>query len=619
MNVAVQPRAGAVHDAAWLTPALRALSAEALLDHFRTRTTPSLFVVEDVVETTPEKIAGVMIGDFTFNQERYSLGKTFDWRENPSRDAEWHILLHKFYYAVGLARTWKQTGDNAFARRALDLIASWIGSGVPEGFIAADVTGRRLQNWVYAWTILLHAKAFTPALQCAFLRSVHAQTSWLRHNLHAKRNHRTLELYAIFLVSTAFPELADATEWRCFSLEALTANAQADFQPDGVHCEQSTHYHCIALRNFLHVVRLARLNRIELDDALIDVLRRALHFAAAIHRPDGEIPAASDADGGSYLDMIGEGAFLLDCFLPPQGSIHFPDSGYVVLRTPSPSGGDAHFLLLDAGPLGDGNHGHLDALSVEIHSFGKALIVDPGRYTYDETGAVNWRVAFRGTAAHSTVQVDGLDQARYASGERKWKIKGPLAQSRVLAFHTGGAVEHAHAEVLSAEYAAKHQRHIFLVNACYWLVLDLLTSPEQHSYSLRYQLASSFAHAPLVTRSKACVLAAQDAAIHIAASATGAGHIEQGWISRLYGQRTPAPRLCFTTRGNDIALATLIAPPQSSLALGPLTFADGRATIAVHDGATAERHDLDVNLTGACRLTRNLADSREELLAVGPC
>jgi hypothetical protein len=59
--------------------------------------------------------------------------------------------------------------------------------------------------------------------------------------------------------------------------------------------------------------------------------------------------------------------------------------------------------------------------------------VDPGRYTYSEAGEVNWRVHFRGTAAHNTVCVDGRNQTRYAP-------KADQGASR----HAQGQVRHKH-------------------------------------------------------------------------------------------------------------------------------------------------------------------------------
>jgi hypothetical protein len=107
----------------------------------------------------------------------------------------------------------------------------------------------------------------------------------------------------------------------------------------------------------------------------------------------------------------------------------FPDAGYTCCAAPGaewPQHTQAQHLVLDCGPLGEGNHGHFDCLSFELAAHGRSLVVDPGRYTYSEAGEVNWRVHFRSTAAHNTVCVDGRNQTRYAPKP----IKEPRATPR---------------------------------------------------------------------------------------------------------------------------------------------------------------------------------------------
>ncbi|WP_386117862.1 heparinase II/III family protein [Thiohalocapsa marina] len=88
------------------------------------------------------------------------------------------------------------------------------------------------------------------------------------------------------------------------------------------------------------------------------------------------------------------------------------DSGYVRLQA-----GPA-VALLDCAPIGPDylpGHAHADTLSFELSLFGQRVIVNGGTSRY---GSGPERLAERGTAAHSTVQVDGAESSEVWGGFR---------------------------------------------------------------------------------------------------------------------------------------------------------------------------------------------------------
>ncbi|MDA9291255.1 heparinase II/III-family protein [bacterium] len=62
------------------------------------------------------------------------------------------------------------------------------------------------------------------------------------------------------------------------------------------------------------------------------------------------------------------------------------------------------------GENGPGGHGHNDVSSVIVHSYGKAVLHDPGWYTYYKDKEK--RDFFRSTSQHNTIMIDGEEQAR---------------------------------------------------------------------------------------------------------------------------------------------------------------------------------------------------------------
>jgi len=581
----------------WRAP-FDTLDDGALLAHFQSPRAVHYFPVVDADETRPEKINALMQGCFEFNGETHTLYNPPDWLRNPSKDIEWHILLHKFYYAVGLGLEFKRSGETRYAQRWAELLNSWMAS-TPPGFIAADVTGRRVQNWIYSYYFFVTHGTAAAAIETAFHRRLllclHEQVEYLCNNLAPKRNHRTLELCAIFLAGVVFPEMRSAAHWREFALDQTLDNLARDLLGDGVHCELSTDYHHLVLRNVLNVRRLAAMNSVSVPVAMDQALQSALEFSLHVHKPDGVVPSLSDGDSRSFLELLQTGAELYDRAdmlyvatrgaqgSPPKPRVaHFLASGYSILRSHWGLGAadfaDAQYLVFDCGPLGEGNHGHFDCLSFELAAFGRSLIVDPGRYTYSEAvgedDGVNWRVHFRGTAAHNTVCVDGRQQTRYipkpvkqpagdAHGVRgRHKISGPAPEARLLERFHAAHLDLLHGQARSHEYDALHQRCIVFVDRSYWIVCDWLRADSEHDYVLNFQLGAHAERHTELSQSDGLRMHSPGLLIAQPKRARVRHTLGAGWVSCRYGDKQPAPTLRSSMTARNADFDTLLVPWQ---------------------------------------------------------
>jgi hypothetical protein len=301
-------------------------------------------------------------------------------------------------------------------------------------------------------------------------------------------------------------------------------------------------------------------------------LEAACEFLLHVQRPDGLIPALSDADIGNYSDLLELAAVIFNRpdFLyaataglggnPPRATCpNFPDGGYYIQRSGWGDKGtsfrDEKYLVFDCGPIGAGGHGHYDLLNIEVAANGRPLIIDPGRFTYAEDEA-QWRRRFKGTAAHNTVCVDELDQIPYHRG----KPKGPLAQGRLLERTTAPDFDVLCGEAHSPAYEAIHTRRIFFIAGEYWLVVDSLRGRVPHTFDLRFHLTSA-----------AWNRCARIAGPHNSGIRTPElvllfePHSElvlrQGWVSPLYGIKEVAPVVSVVSQGEaGTDFFTLIVP-----------------------------------------------------------
>ena len=571
------------------------LDDAALLAHFRGARGVSYAPVADADETRPEKIDAIVQGVFNFNGETHRLSDPIDWLNNPSADVEWHILLHKFYYAVGLGLAFERTGNAVYVQRWVELIDGWL-RVTPPGFIAADVTGRRVQNWIYSLPLIIGPTArdsgasIRPDFHRRLLNSLHEQVEFLCANLTDKRNHRTLELVAIFLAGVVFPELKRSAHWRAFALEQFVANLASDLLPDGVHCELSTDYHHLVLKNALNFRRLAAANGVAVPASFDECLQRGLEFSLHVHKPDGTVPSLSDGDARGFLDLLREGAGLFGradmLYVATQGRegtppservAHFDSSGYHIVRggwrDENKPFADAQYLVFDCGPLGEGNHGHFDCLNFELAAFGRSLIVDPGRYTYSEAGNTNWRVRFRGTAAHNTVCVDGKEQTRYepkpikpgtrhAAGTLRHKISGPAPDAQLLECCHSAAFDLLHGQARSHEYDAVHERCIVFVDGRYWIVSDWLRASSEHHYTLNFQLGAQAEGRTRLHTGDSTRLHSPGLLLLQPARPGHSTQLQPGWVSSRYGDKQPAPALQTSVRAQDADFDSVLVPWQ---------------------------------------------------------
>lgn len=612
------------------TEPFRDWEPERILDYFASRKHIRYFPVPDEKEVTREKTDRVVAGEFDFNGECHRVESANEWLRNPSSDIEWLILLHKFYYAAGLGIAYQESKDESYASRWVELTSTWIDT-VPLDFLPSDVAGRRIQNWIYAhyyFVTLSCPKCVTPAFYLSFLSSLNAQVRYLREHLTPARNHRTLELCALFWVAVVFPEFQDSSEWLEYARAELLHNMQTDLLPDGVQCELSLDYHHIVLRNYLSARRLAAMNDVRMPSSMDGLIQKALIVAIYAHNPAGIVPALSDGDRTDYRYLLQQGYDLYQkpemLYVATNGalgkaprhpSVCFRSSGYVILR----SGWgerrryeDELHLLFDCGPLGAGNHGHFDLLSFELAAYGRSLILDPGRYTYDESGDINFRALFRGTGYHNTVLVDGRNQTRYEFRKRKFKVTGPAPDHELRTFVSNEHFDYVHGVARSHEYPVVHERKICFVRPNYFVICDELKAEDAHNYELLFHLSdeASGRVRTIIDQGTVCVQTPH-LVLAQAFDSSISTDVRAGYISYSYGSKREAPIVGFGRNGADVRFVTVVYPYGEygpAISMDPSAVGDGKVRVTIHAGDRQLVDEIGFEPTGGLSLRRETVD-----------
>jgi hypothetical protein len=505
----------------------------------------------------------------------------------------WELNRHQWLILLGQA--WRCTGDARYGETFARAMRAWMAAnppGVGINWTSSLEAAVRLISWCWALYLFRDAKALDAALfaeMLAWIRAHALRTERYLSYYFSPNTHLTGEALGLFYAAAAFPELAEAPRWRALGKRILADQVDRQVFTDGVYFEQSTSYQRYTTEFYLHFLILAARQGVPVPAAVSERVQRMVDFLLAVRWPDGSMPCIGDADGGALLPLVrrapgdfrntfalaavlfgrgdyawaaggatpelvwllgAEGCEAFDALpaTPPSAppSRLFSEGGYAVMR--SGWGARAHQLIFDVGPLGcavSGGHGHADLLAIQCAVSGAPCLVDPGTYIY--TGERHWRDYFRGTAAHSTVTVDGLNQA-VPEGPFKWRQR-PQARLRHwvstpdfdLADADHDAYRHLPDPVL-------HRRRVLFVKPRYWVIVDDLEGKAEHRIDLRFQFAPMEINlgGDGWVMGQGCRLLVTATAPLQTDLAEGRRQPLQGWMSPDYGQRRPAPMLIYS-------------------------------------------------------------------------
>ena len=538
------------------------------------------------------RAADVLTGHFRAVGVRHALARPIDWRHNPSADHEWLIEHHKMPVLIDLALCWSIDRAPAWLDAIVSLWSSWLdtmGTGELRSS-DAQVEAKRIEHWLVTLAMLqadggLDAlETRQPGLVARVHRRLREEAAHVLEHLRPSRNHRTFQLLSVWLVAIALPPDASSADRRQRSHALLCANLLEDFGLDGVHVELSSHYHQITLEAAMAFALTADATGTALPDALEQRLRAALRVSAWLLLPDGDMPLMNDADAGDHRRLIAAGARRHgDATLtwlasagqqgqaPQARSAWLDQAGYLFSRDDWP--GRQH-LFADFGELGAGSHAHYDLFNVCLSIGGQQVLVDPGRYTYHaepDAQGIDWRHAFKRTAAHNTIEIDGRDQTRYLSKARQPAAgldrldrsrhvgkHGPAVRAVDRSVMTGQRSDWALATALSHEYTPRHSRLVLHAQRSLLVLIDHVEADDAtpHRAALHWHLAAPWLNRVSLDPVAAdadqpgaptWTAAAPGWRLHLSAlceaSAWQAPELLQGWVSRHYGIKTPAPVL----------------------------------------------------------------------------
>lgn len=410
-------------------------------------------------------------------------------------DHKWTWELNRHQHLIVLAQAFRLTGRREFVVEIEAQLADWaVQNPVAHGINWASALEVALRALSWLWVDRLAGSELRPEIRLLLQNGLWLHASHLQTNLStyfSPNTHLLGEAVALHAIGACYPRMPNAA---VFARDgAHIVETQLDFQMcrDGSHFEQSTYYQVYAVDFFAFYYILAGR-----PAHVAPRLKVMAEYLDAITGPSRRLFFLGDDDGGRLFhpygtrslfaratlatcaallpeaevrfdsrDALTQAAWWLGAPLPQEPgkghahSANFPDSGLFSLVS-----GQVQ-ILFDAGSFGWGGagHSHADTLQILVRNGDKALLDDPGTFVY--TASAKDRNWFRGTSAHNTVVIDGLDQATPASAFR-WLDKP------VVRWNSRSAI---HAEATCEYRGFSHKRTVLFCQARAIVVLDRIS------------------------------------------------------------------------------------------------------------------------------------------------
>jgi hypothetical protein len=523
-----------------------------------------------------------------------------DAAETGDKKIVWELNRHQHFFALG-ASYWL-TGDEIYAKTFFAHIYQWAEDNPPSigvNWMSSLEVAFRSISWIWGLYFFkdsphLTAKDLQNVLKYLYVHGKHLEKYLSTY--YSPNTHLTGEALGLYYLGTQMP-FERSRYWRQLGKEILLDQMNRQILSDGVYFEQSNWYQKYTVDFYTHFYLLHQLNEPKEFSGQREKagakLQSMLDYMMQITRPDGATPIVGDDDGGRMLpldnsadndfrDCLAIGAVLFERGDLKFAAENFAESSFWLLgtdgakafedlRTKRPvfaskefrSGGyyvmrdgwedTDNYMLIDCGPHGALNcgHSHADSLAFELALGGRAMMVDPGTYTYHESEETrDW---FRSTPAHNTLTVDNQSSSE-PNGKFKWshiaqaEVKAWVSQERFDFF------EGSHNGYLDLPNSpVGHTRGVLFLKNDYFIMRDAAETTGEHTFQQNFHFANGVnPEIEGLANNTWCVTERtknQPGMRMFVFGDNGQWQNKESWVSPCYGKKVNAPYLRFLSEG----------------------------------------------------------------------
>lgn len=372
--------------------------------------------------------------------------------------------LSRCQHLLWLGEAYLLTGKAQYAQEIINEIRWWIEDNplmyTVNWKCSMDVAFRAV-NWIFALNMIKAYEGYDDSFAKTIERSLWQHGFFIKNNLEKSvpysNNHYTSDLVGLLYIGQLFNDSRRGKGWKRKAKKELEKEILTQVLPSGVHYEKSVSYHRMMTEMLSYPIYMLERMGESFPKEVKARIMAMYAYVSNYTKPNGLSPLIADNDDGRFLPFVprdfGYHNYLnneqslenkiISVDLKPkfcckrQGNNLYKDANIAIIREKN------NYLFINGGGYSRvtknkqqfiNSHTHNDALSFELVVEGQDVIVDSGTYLY--TSDIKMRNAFRSTAKHNTVVVDGEEQNEFVDAfslRRNIIIGGLYEENNTLA------------------------------------------------------------------------------------------------------------------------------------------------------------------------------------------
>lgn len=362
----------------------------------------------EIVDTKPNAVDTYEKKGFKPRNDNipYILRLPIDWLEDPFNDRNWMFQLHAWRM---LDAYFKRNDDNDLKYIA-QVINDWV---------LFEKSNESKWLW-YDMSTGLRALKITLYLKLCYEKKISHKIEDLdyllhKHFIHLSNplelntgNHGLFQLHGLkslaYIVESCDSMAYNMSDMKNYANEKMSELIVSQLGLYGVHTEDSPDYHFFAHKKITNILNSPWWD--DLDENILKTLELGNYAKSWLVSPDDKCVTIGDSTNGLRKD-------LPDLENWPHIKVGKYVSarvdGYAVVRSHSSVKLDESSFLFFQGSFYSQAHKHCDDLSFILQENGINLLIDSGKYGYQQD---KYRKYFLSTRAHNTIEVDGKSTSR---------------------------------------------------------------------------------------------------------------------------------------------------------------------------------------------------------------